>query len=164
MGQGGWLARIGLLIGGLVAAIVVLVLLGWIWSPKPIDSPADSASRSAPGWEVRYNATIALARRGSENIAERMDVLQEMLDEEQQMQNFRIRQKRGDREVEVANETAARTTVINALKAVIELRRKQPDLDLSRLDEALQKLARSPNVVVRTEAERTRLALAKQPG
>src|SRR5262249_23099931 len=37
---------------------------------------------SPPGWEVRYNAAIALARRGSTHVP--FDLLAEMLDEDRQ--------------------------------------------------------------------------------
>src|SRR5688572_29917259 len=40
---------------------------------------------SAPGWEVRYNAVQAQARRGSPHV--RWDVMREMLDEGQQLRN-----------------------------------------------------------------------------
>ena len=44
---------------------------------------------SAPGWEIRYNATTELARRGS--TATPWPVMREMLDEAQQMRNARER-------------------------------------------------------------------------
>src|SRR5208282_705557 len=43
---------------------------------------------SSPGWAVRYNATVTLARRGSAKTP--FDVLSEMLDEDQQLRNFRV--------------------------------------------------------------------------
>ena len=45
---------------------------------------------SKAGWEVRYNATVALARRGSDKIKDEQvwENLLEMLDEEQQLRNF----------------------------------------------------------------------------
>src|SRR5688572_974266 len=42
---------------------------------------------SPVGWEIRYNAAQALARRRSEKVP--WDTIREMLDEEQQLRNFR---------------------------------------------------------------------------
>jgi hypothetical protein len=119
---------------------------------------------SAPGWEVRYNATIALARRGSTRVP--FDLLAEMLDEDRQMKNFRARLQDGR---EVPDEAAARRTVLNALKAFAEWH-KHPqavqavgpsDPGLRRVYAAIDNLTHSPNLVVRTEAENTRLSLRK---
>jgi hypothetical protein len=113
---------------------------------------------SPPGWEIRYNATLALARRGS--LAVRLDVLREMLDEHRQLQNFR-----GNPDATVA----ARRTVVNALKAVRDWH-KHPhavhavpldDVQLSLLYAAVDQLADSPNRVLSTEAQATRRVLKK---
>src|SRR5260370_18760445 len=68
---------------------------------------------SPPGWEVRYNATIALARRGSERVKDEQvwENLQEMLDEEQQLRNSRRKLKDG---AEVPDEAGAPVTLIPA--------------------------------------------------
>jgi hypothetical protein len=120
---------------------------------------------SAPGWEIRYNATVTLARRGSPQLP--LDILAEMLDEGQQMKNFRARLQDGR---EVPDETAARRTVLQALKAVLEwhkhasaLRAVGPDHPgLQKVHAAIVRLTQSPNLVVKTEAENTRLALPKR--
>jgi len=110
---------------------------------------------SSPGWMVRYNATLALARRGSAKTP--FDVLSEMLDEDRQMRNFRVRLADGK---EVANEYAARETVLNALKAVEDWQKHKEagtavgnSSELQRVDAAIDKLTRSTNEVVRKEAE-----------
>jgi hypothetical protein len=117
---------------------------------------------SPPGWEIRYNATVALARRGSPYV--RLDVLREMLDEQRQMHNFRTALPDGRN---VPDEAAARRTVLGALKAVRDWHRHQgairqvgPDSpELRSLYVAVDRLADSPNRVVSTEAQETRLAL-----
>jgi hypothetical protein len=131
----------------------------------PPPPTATEGPRNAPGFEIRYNATLALARMGSDRIVERFDVLKEMLDEEQQLRSFR---KRIDKDGHLLPEdkapldpVAARTTVETALKAIAELHRKNPKLDLSPLLPAIENLTHSDNPVLKTEAERTRLALTE---
>ena len=125
-------------------------------APQPV-----SGSPSAPGWEVRYNATLALVRRGSDRVKDEQvwENLNEMLDEEQQLRNFRIKNKDGS---EVSDEPAARMTVISALQAIDELQKRRPEMDLSGLKPAIEKLTSSDNVAVRTEATRTKLLLEKK--
>lgn len=110
------------------------------------------------GSACRYNATMALALRGSEKIKERLGILQQMLDEPFQTANFRLEWKDGREE---ANEPMARNTVTNALKAAATLHEKQPALDLSSLDEAVDKLTQSSDAAVKAEAKRTQEALSK---
>jgi hypothetical protein len=112
------------------------------------------AITKSPGLKVRYNATIALARRGSPRV--RIAVLKQMLDEKAQMQNFRRTQKDGK---EVADEALARQTVLAALKAAAQLHRRQPTRDLSELRPLIENLTASDNAAVRTEAKTTLLAL-----
>jgi hypothetical protein len=116
--------------------------------------------KSSVGWEVRYNATVALARRGSDKVKDEgvWDNLTEMLDEEQQLRNFRREAKDGK---EVSEAGAAHLTVITALQAVDELHKKRPDMDLSRLNPTLEKLTHSRNLAVSTEAKRTQQLLSK---
>jgi hypothetical protein len=121
------------------------------------DGQGAEPGTSVRGLEIRYNAAAALARRGSDRV--RLDVLGEMLDEPAQLQNFRTKLKDGR---EVADETAARNTVVTALKAVAELHRRRPDRDLSALYPAVDALAAHGNAVVRAEAERTRVALGRK--
>src|SRR5438874_1630645 len=97
---------------------------------------APDRPKSPSGWEIRYNAALALAHRGSAQILDPVawESLVEMLDEEQQLRNFTTLLSDGR---EVPDETAARLTVIGALKAVQTLHRRKPELDLSKLAEPL---------------------------
>jgi hypothetical protein len=116
--------------------------------------------KSPAGWEVRYNATVALARRGSDKVKDEgvWDNLTEMLDEDQQLRNFRRAEKDGK---EVSEAGSAHLTVITALKAVNELHKKRPEMDLSGLKPSIEKLIQSRNLAVSTEAKRTQLLLSK---
>ena len=69
--------------------------------------------KSPAGWEVRYNATVALARRGSDKVKDEgvWDNLTEMLDEGQQLRNFRREAADGK---EVSEAGSAHLTVITA--------------------------------------------------
>jgi hypothetical protein len=123
--------------------------------PSVVSGPA-----SPPGWEVRYNAAIALARRGSPSALEdpvKESILQ-MLDEDQQMRNFRetVNGK------EVSDAGKAQLTVITAVQALAELHRRKPELDLSPFKPAIDKLSGSPNLAVSTEAKKTQMLLASK--
>ena len=109
--------------------------------------------------DVRYTATLALAFRGSDKIKDQVawDLLLEMLDEDKTLQDFRSTLPDGR---EVANEAAARETTLGALRAVQELHRKQPHMDLAQLNPALEKLAASKNRAVSTQAKQVQQALA----
>jgi hypothetical protein len=119
-------------------------------------APPPTAPSKAGGWEIKYTATVALARRGSDLAKDHFDTLEEMLDEEQQQANCKVRNRDGR---EIVNEPAATSNVTTALKALIELHRRKPDLDLSKFNPAIQKLLDSKNPLLRTEAEKTRAAL-----
>jgi hypothetical protein len=113
-----------------------------------------------PGVRVRYNAVAALARRGSERT--RLDMLEDMLDEQLQMKMHRLRRQDG---TEVPDQATAIVTVVTALKAVAALHEQRPELVASRpsLSAAIERLKESGNPAVRTEAERTRLTLSPNP-
>lgn len=156
--RGNPLAKVGL---GL-AVLLALVAIGGIAYTvrnRTLANPAEPppGPRSGPGWEIRYNAALALARRGSDQTP--LDLLAEMLDEDQQRRNARLKLNQAD----VPDEAAARTTVLGALDAVVALHRQQPKLKLGPIDTALAKLEQSPNIVVRTEALKARNALAPTP-
>lgn len=123
---------------------------------QPISGPPSPA-----GWEVRYNATLALAHRGSDHIKDdrAWEILREMLDEEQQLRNFRHKLKDG---TQVSDEGPARLTVISALQAVNELHRRRPDIDLSGLKDRIDALTKSKNIAVSTEAKRTQQTLGQK--
>jgi hypothetical protein len=159
MGHDSFLSKVGLTLGCLVAvALIFVVAQVWFQRGRPAVEPvrSSSATRSSPGWEVRYNAALALARRGSPAVKNRLDVLAELLDEQQQRQNFRGTGKNG---TEVPNETEVFQTLSSTLKAVAELHRRQPELDLSELYPAVRKLTEADNAVLRGEALRTKEAL-----
>ena len=117
---------------------------------------------SAPGWQIRYQAATTLARLGSPKVP--FGILAEMLDEGRQMRNRRATLQDGR---EVPDEAAARGTVLIALRAVSAWYKHRSavaavgpsDPGLRRLDAAIEKLTHSPNLVVRTEAEKTRLSI-----
>jgi hypothetical protein len=159
----GMLSKIGLGLGVLVAVLVMAVVLvgrfqqvgqGQVTGSPTVPSP--SAAPGDGGWEIRYTATIALAKRGSDLITERFGILAEMLDQDRQMQRFRTRLKRGG---EVADEGEVVLSLTNALKAVAALHQRKPGLDLSPLYPAIHKLAESPNPALKAEAERTQIGL-----
>lgn len=113
---------------------------------------------SAPGWEVRYNAATTLARRGS--AAAPWELLREMLDEKQQMRNYRVRHGDGR---DVYNEAAARANMISALKALAawhEKRKAEQNLevpsDLAEIYAIVDRLAASPFVELKMQAEKAR--------
>jgi hypothetical protein len=116
---------------------------------------ADEAITRVPGLKIRYNATVALARRGSDKV--RLGVLQEMLDESLQGNNFVLKHKDG---TEVPDEATVRDTLTAALQAVAELHRQKPQRDLSALYPAIEKIAQGKSLALQAEAERTLKALA----
>jgi hypothetical protein len=105
---------------------------------------------------IRYKAVEGLARRGSDKLAKRWGVLEEMLDESRLAENFRIKLVDGRN---VPDETAVDSTLTGALRAVAEGHRRRPKLDFSRFDVAIARLADNPNAAVRAEAQRTQITL-----
>ena len=99
--------------------------------------------------EIRYGAVIGLARHGSPAVQPFLPTLAEMLDLEKQKQLF------------APAETNAATVVRGALKAIQELHRKNPRLDLSGLQPALSALVEGPNKPLAEEALETRLQLQR---
>jgi len=119
-------------------------------------SPAPAAAGKASGWDIRYTAVIALARRGSDRIKDHFDTLADMLDEPQQRANCTNRSAGGQESVD---EPLVTGIITGALKAIVELHRRRPEMDLSPLTPAIDKLTQSDNPVIRTEAAKTKLAL-----
>jgi hypothetical protein len=120
---------------------------------------AETAEIRERGLRIRYKATEALARRGSEKAKSRLGILQEMLDEDKQRENFRLQLQNGR---EIADENLVYSTVRGALRGISEMHRRRPEIDLTSLYPAIDKLADSPIRDLRTEAQRTRLALNKE--
>jgi hypothetical protein len=87
--------------------------------------------------------------------------MREMLDEDQQMRNFRETLADGR---QVSDESAARRTVLSALKALAQWHGHPGALPkegaanpaLVQVYQTVDRLTRSSNLVVRTEAEKTR--------
>ena len=113
--------------------------------------------RKNEGLGIRYQATVALARRGSSQTP--LDVLAEMLDESKQMELHKVRLTKDDRET--VDPAAAYGEMENALKAIVELHRKNSSVNLTVLETPLEKLTKSDNAQIRQEAEQTREALSK---
>jgi hypothetical protein len=117
------------------------------------DNPeGTTAFTKPPGKQVCYNATNALARRGSTQTP--LGVLEEMLDEVRLREIFRIRDKNG---TDRPDDAAAVQTVIVALKATAELHRHNPKLVNDALRAAVNKL--TSNQAVANEAEKTKHVL-----
>lgn len=109
-----------------------------------------------PGFRVQVNAAIALARRGEKV---RLTLLQTLLDEDELRSIFVVQSKKGG--AERPDQAAVVGIMLNALKAVAELHRKDPQRDLSSLRPNIDKLAHNPNTALQTEAGRVVLALSK---
>lgn len=127
----------------------------------PASLPAD-ADR-VKGREVRYQATMALARRGSKKTAERFAVLREMLDEKSLSEIFRVKSKAKDKEVP---DTAIIGVIMtDAAKSIAELHKKLKEkgeeLDFSPLMPGLETVAQHENASLRLAAELTVLELKK---
>jgi hypothetical protein len=122
------------------------------------DDGHGAAAEEVPvrGMEIRYKAVEGLARKGSDLVVKRLGILEEMLDEDRQRQNFRMQSKTGR---ETADEALVASTVRGALRGLSELHRKKPELDLSSFSPAIEKLMHSANPDLRAEAERTQIAL-----
>jgi hypothetical protein len=113
--------------------------------------------RNDEGLGIRYQAAVALARRGSDRAP--LEVLAEMLDEATQLEKHRVRSTKDGREG--PDKAATYGEMENALKAIAELHRRNPRMNLSALDTPLAKLNDCDNPAIRQEAERTREALTK---
>jgi hypothetical protein len=149
----------GLLLLGAIGVLVTIVLSVIFWR---VPDPAPAADRgdrtpSAPGWGVRYNAATTLARRGSATIP--WALLREMLDEKQQLSNFLV-QPDGQ---EIFDDAAARARIVSALRAIAAWHEKhkadpkhEVPPELREIYAAVDKLAESPYVELKTQAEKTR--------
>jgi hypothetical protein len=153
----GFVRRGFLMLAGMAILVsVVLAILLWKPAAPPAEIRTDlPAQTSAPGWQVRYNAAIALARRGSAKTP--WPLLREMLDEGQQLRNF-AEPEPGAKKAE-SDEAAAQATVLEALKAVAEWHRKQPapivvTPEMRDVYAQVDRLAEKP--LYQAEAERTR--------
>jgi len=80
-----------------------------------------------------------------------------MLDEDELKSIFVVQAKKSG--AEQPDQAAVVQTMLEALKAVAELHRKNPQFDLSSLLLNLDRLAHNPNPAIQTEAGRVVLAL-----
>lgn len=106
----------GLLLFALIGCIVAFVLVVLFWrteAPRGEEVDLSHVAPSEPGWQVRYNAAAALARRGSAKTP--WPILREMLDEKKQLRN--TLEKRPDG-TEATDPATAHTTMIAALRAI----------------------------------------------
>jgi hypothetical protein len=120
---------------------------------------ATTSEAPVRGLEIRYKAVEGLARRGSDLVIKRLPILQEMLDEDLQRQHFRTQLQSGP---DKPDEALVFSTVRGALRGITELHRKKPNLNLSELYPAIDKLVQSSNPELRAEAERARIALNRK--
>ena len=125
---------------------------GWPWLVR-----LGEQLPSARGWEIRYNAAAALARRGSPKTP--WPLIREMLDEQRQLRNF-VTLQSGQL---VPHEEDAQRTVQSALAAVADWHKKQdraaaPSVpaDLQLVYEQVDRLAQGGNTMVRVQADRVR--------
>src|SRR5207247_1698877 len=91
------------------------------------------------------------------------DLIREMLDEEQQMYNFRVRRPDGQGDFD---EAAARANIISTLQAVASWHEKNPKYqklilrdvppDLRAVYVLVDKLAKSPIMEMKSQAEKAR--------
>ena len=109
-----------------------------------------------PGFDVQVQAALALAHHGWKVP---LSLLQTMLDEDELRSIFVVQSKTSG--AEQPNQALVIETMLNALKAVAELHRKDPQRDLSGLRPNIDKLAHNPNPAVSTEAGRVVLALGQ---
>lgn len=109
-----------------------------------------------PGFQAQANAALALARRGCP--AAPLNLLEMMLNPDELRRTFVLQPKKGgpDR----PNEGAVVETILDTLKAVVRLHKKCPQLDLSGLRPAVDKLTQDGNPAVQVEARAAQLALA----
>lgn len=165
--QDAGLVQRGLLLLGGMTALVVVVLLVALRRPESSTTPASPAKDvepSAPGWEIRYNAALALARRGSPDTP--WSTIREMLDEDRQRRNFEVTLKNGQIVPDVED---AQNTVRSALTAVAQWHEKQnhavppsPSAELQLVYDQIDRLAQDPNAPLRVHADRTRQKINRQ--
>lgn len=175
------------LIGGMVAVVLAIIFsrsppapppiaaapeeqlpwVAWVVAPNAASFPSGVAWHSVyklgetmpsgPGRDIRYNAAVTLARRGSESVP--WPLLREMLDEKLQMLNHRVRLADGR---DVYDEAAARATIMSALRALADWHEKRADKkampppELGSIYRMVDKLTESPFGELKIQAEKTR--------
>ncbi len=126
--------------------------------PRVEESSKEKTLTKTPGLQIRFNAALALAHRGSPKV--RLGILQDMLDESALRTNFLIEQPGG---VQMPDEQVISQIMEFALKALVQLHKRQPKMDLSSFTPTLDTLAKNGNIAIRAEATLAQEAL-KNPG
>ena len=119
------------------------------------DPSGTIAVTKRPGRKVCYNATIALARRGSDKT--RVDLLEEMLNEDQLREVFRLRNQNGQEQPDEAAVIGGCPQ--HACKASAEMQKHNTKLVTASLREAVKMLSSNKNPAIAKEAKQTQLAL-----
>jgi hypothetical protein len=119
------------------------------------DRTASISYTKPPELNVKLNATIALARRGSDRVS--TGRLAEMLDENKLRTQF-VRENI-DTEKPEPDEGAVGQTITNALKAVAQLHKQRPEKITPAIRAAVDKLKGNANAAIKKEAEQTALAI-----
>jgi hypothetical protein len=119
------------------------------------DSTSTIAYSKPPELNIMLNATIAMARRGSDEVS--TGRLAEMLDEDKLRTQF-VRED-VNTEKPVADDGVVVQTVVNTLKAVVELHKQRPEKITPAIRAAVDKLKNNGNAAVKNEAEQTALEI-----
>jgi hypothetical protein len=163
--ENGFVKRGFFLLAGMLLLVGVVLGIIFIRPEQPLPEVVDLPPRpSEAGWKIRYNATVAFLRRGSDRVPWRN--VREMLDEKLQLKNSEFVRPDGRT---LPDESQARSFVITALKALGEWRRKMAEAgkridDIAELRDIraqVDVLAKSKILQLKKHAEETRLALEK---
>jgi len=179
------LVRRGLFLLGLLLTVAVVVVLIIVQRPSPPTKTAGAdfalplalppagypagipwaalatlqdSLPSTPGWQVRYQATLALARRGSPRTP--WPVFREMLDYERQLRNFPAKLHAGKI---IPDDAMATHRVHNALGVLAEWHKLQNTSRMGMLPAGLQaiyedvdRLAAGSHTMLKVQADRVR--------
>lgn len=133
------------------------------------------ATTKPPGYLVRTDATLALARRGSPQV--RAEMLKEMLSLEKLREIYVIEQTAAKEQkksflfwswtvpavpAERPNEPLIALTVTETLKALAKWREKQPKADVTELLPLVEELEKNENVGLAAQAKLTKEVLTKR--
>jgi hypothetical protein len=117
---------------------------------------ASNAVSKSPGLRIRFNASVALARRGSDKV--RSEILKQMLNEDGLGENLTVILEDGK---EVADRPLVAATIGTALGALDMFHVKRPDKDLTEFQPVLERLEQSADKVLSGEATQTLRAIRK---
>jgi hypothetical protein len=124
------------------------------WSIGADNQIASHTISKSPGLRIRFNASVALARRGSDKV--RPAILRQMLDEDGLGNSFTIRLEDGK---EVTDEALVAATVSAALGGLAMLHETRPEKNLADFHPVLHKLEQSANKDLSAEATQTLQAI-----